>query len=49
MDINDLIYWRVPFINEEDSNYQISYFRSLMESSYTNNIPNEKLDKIIKI
>jgi hypothetical protein len=48
MDIDDLIDWNVPFIDNEDSNYPISCFSSLIELSYKNNISNDKLDKIIK-
>ena len=48
MDIDDFIDWGVPFINEENSNYPISCFRSLMEESFKKHIPNKKLENIIK-
>ena len=47
INIDDLITWNVPFIDEENSNYPISSFSSLFKASYLNNIPNKKVDEII--
>ena len=47
MDIDDLITWKVPFIEEESSNYPISCFVSLFKHSFLNNIPLTKIDEII--
>ena len=44
MYVDDLIDWKVPFIEEKDSWYPISKFGELLAESYRH----QNLDKIIK-